>query len=261
MSKCVLIMGKTCSGKDYTMNRILKDYGDKFHKALQHTTRPMRDGEENLKDYIFHSHFPLEENVVPYSFDDDMPFQYLRVRDKNYERRTFRTNHGDWDYWTDFSEFDKDKTNIIIGDYHMCNAYYEQFSDFKILYNISSDSDRLQRYLCRTDNTMHQYDEICRRNRRDDFDHKHFFNVNLKPDLTPICILVGDIDPTEYVPSLLAEKSIMSHVFYHDKNGKLQKFHFYKNHVEYNHEDNILMIGDKIIDFYTLEVRENTKLL
>lgn len=260
MSKCVLIMGKACSGKDYIMDRVMGEYGDKFHRVLQHTTRPMRDGEENLKDYIFHSSFPSHK------------FQYEKVDffDQNnkivpykggepYEARSIRTSHGTWDYWSDFSEFDTDKPNIIVGDQFMYDTYKNHFRDLHIIYKISSDSDRLQRYLKRTDNTMHFYDEICRRFRKDDFDHEWFFNSRLELGTTPISIIVGDIEPSKFIPDLFLDCP-HANVYYRDSENKVQTMHYYGlSSISYDIEYNTLKLWDDSINLYTLEVQLSKK--
>lgn len=264
MSKCILVIGKTCSGKNYTMDRIIHDYGDKVHKVLQHTDRPMRNGEENGKDYIFHSYFPIEK-FAPGScesclcHEDTTPISHLLHIRESYEKRTFRTNHYSWNYWSDFSEFSKDKANIVAGDKHMIRPYTEHFSDVHILYTISSDGDRLQRYLNRVDGTMYLYDEIMRRNRRDDADHESLFNVSLNPEKTPISFIVGDIDPSEYIPDILRQNigRPLSHVYYKDENNKMRQIHFCNFSIEYDRNDNIITIGKGksiTIDLYTLKV-------
>lgn len=49
----LVITGGTCTGKD-TLVRELLGTG-KFTRLLSHTTRPMREGEQEGKDYFFHS--------------------------------------------------------------------------------------------------------------------------------------------------------------------------------------------------------------
>lgn len=260
MSKCVLIMGKTSSGKNYIMNKIMGEYGDKFHKVLQHTTRPMRDGEENLKDYIFHSSFPshkFQDEKVDFFDQNNKVVPYNRERDP-YELRLIRTAHDTWNYWSDFSEFDADKPNIIIGDQFMYDAYKSHFKDLHIIYKISSDSDRLQRYLKRTDNTMYFYDEICRRLRKDDFDHEWFFNNRLEPGITPISIVVGDIEPSEFIPDLFLDCPYAACVYYRDSKDKVRAMYYYGlPPISYDIEYNTLKVWDDSINLYTLEVQLN----
>lgn len=54
MKKRLIIVGKGGSGKDH-LRKILVERG--FRYCISHTTRPIREGEENGKDYWFiHSH-------------------------------------------------------------------------------------------------------------------------------------------------------------------------------------------------------------
>lgn len=46
----LVILGKTASGKDSVVNRLVTEYG--FKKLITYTTRPMRNGEKN--DIIYH---------------------------------------------------------------------------------------------------------------------------------------------------------------------------------------------------------------
>ena len=47
----ICILGKTCSGKTTIVDELVKNYG--FKKITTYTTRPMREGEINHKDYHF----------------------------------------------------------------------------------------------------------------------------------------------------------------------------------------------------------------
>ena len=62
----ILLIGKSSVGKDTLLNNLLRDEdvkrasGCSLHKAVSHTTRPMRTGEVQNKDYHF---------VEPYVFE------------------------------------------------------------------------------------------------------------------------------------------------------------------------------------------------
>ena len=49
----LVITGGTCTGKDTLVKELLNT--GKFKRLLSHTTRPMREGEQEGKDYFFHS--------------------------------------------------------------------------------------------------------------------------------------------------------------------------------------------------------------
>lgn len=49
----LVITGGTCTGKDTLVKELLNT--GKFKRLLSHTTRPMREGEQEGKDYFFHN--------------------------------------------------------------------------------------------------------------------------------------------------------------------------------------------------------------
>ncbi len=49
----IAVCGKSASGKDYFVKKICKRYGDKIHRMVPDTTRPMRINETNSVDYNF----------------------------------------------------------------------------------------------------------------------------------------------------------------------------------------------------------------
>lgn len=49
----IAVCGKSASGKDYFVKKICKRYGDKIHRIIPDTTRPMRINETNSVDYNF----------------------------------------------------------------------------------------------------------------------------------------------------------------------------------------------------------------
>jgi guanylate kinase len=85
--KRIIISGKGGSGKDY-LRKIMEDFGFTYCKS--YTTRPIREGEENGKDYIF-----IDEKDIPEGGD-------------LYESVYF----NGWFYGTPKDEFDK--SNLFI---------------------------------------------------------------------------------------------------------------------------------------------------
>ena len=47
------LMGKSASGKDTIYEELLRDRGLSLRPLVPYTTRPMRDGEENGREYFF----------------------------------------------------------------------------------------------------------------------------------------------------------------------------------------------------------------
>lgn len=59
MGNIFCVMGKSASGKDTIYNKILQDDSLMLSRIIPYTTRPIRDGETQDKDY----HFCNEEDV------------------------------------------------------------------------------------------------------------------------------------------------------------------------------------------------------
>jgi guanylate kinase len=88
MKKRVIVVGKGGSGKDH-LRKILVENGFKY--CISHTTRPIREGEENGKDYWF-----IESSEL------------TSMADKFYEAVYFNS----WFYGTSIEEFDS--SNLFI---------------------------------------------------------------------------------------------------------------------------------------------------
>lgn len=88
MKKRLIIVGKGGSGKDH-LRKILSQRG--FRYCVSHTTRPIREGEENGKDYWF-----VDGNSLP------------SMADEFYEAVYF----NNWFYGTSVDEFRK--SNLLI---------------------------------------------------------------------------------------------------------------------------------------------------
>lgn len=85
MGKIFYIMGKSSSGKDTIYSRLLCDEGLNLQNIVLHTTRPIRDGEEEGREYHFTDKYVLEN---------------LEKQGKVIESRTYQTVYGPWTYFT-----------------------------------------------------------------------------------------------------------------------------------------------------------------
>lgn len=95
----LVIIGKTCSGKDSILNNLVKEYG--YIKLITYTTRPIRDGETQDKTY----HFVSEEDFL------DKVNSGFFLEYKKYE-----TVNGVWYYGSAKEDYEKanDKTIVIL---------------------------------------------------------------------------------------------------------------------------------------------------
>ena len=85
MGKIFCVMGKSASGKDTIYNKILQDDSLMLSRIIPYTTRPIRDGETQDKDY----HFCNEEDV-----------KRLSAQERIIELREYNTVYGVWKYFT-----------------------------------------------------------------------------------------------------------------------------------------------------------------
>ena len=93
MSNIYYLMGKSSSGKDTIYKRI-KELHPELKTVTIYTTRPIREGEKNGKEYYF-----VNEEKLQQLLDDG----------KVIELRTYDTVHGPWNYFTvDDGQFDQD---------------------------------------------------------------------------------------------------------------------------------------------------------
>ena len=75
------ITGKSASGKDSIYKALLEDKELRLNPMVLYTTRPMRDGEREGKEYYF-----VDENT----------YKKLEEENKVIECRTYNTVHGPW---------------------------------------------------------------------------------------------------------------------------------------------------------------------
>ena len=93
----VIILGKTCSGKDTIVNKLIDSHG--FKKIVTSTTRPMRKGEKQDITY----HFLSEED-----FKQKINEGYF------VEYKTYDTEFGKWYYGTSLEDLKNAEDNNII---------------------------------------------------------------------------------------------------------------------------------------------------
>ena len=79
------MMGKSSSGKDTIYGRLINDSELPLETIVGYTTRPMREGEENGREYYF---------------TDEEGLEYLEKSGKVIEKRGYNTVHGMWYYFT-----------------------------------------------------------------------------------------------------------------------------------------------------------------
>ena len=153
MGKIFYIMGKSASGKDRIYS-LLEDQRElKLKTLVLYTTRPIRDGEENGKNYYFVSDEKLNE---------------FRKNGNVIEERSYHTVYGIWTYFT----ADDGQVNLTESDY-LGIGTLESFMKLKKYYGENAvcpvyiqveDGERLSRALKREKEQENpKYEEMCRR--------------------------------------------------------------------------------------------------
>ena len=151
MSKIFYLMGKSASGKD-TIYKKVKEQMPELKTIVIYTTRPIREGEQNGREYYF---------------VDDGKLQELQEAGKVIELREYNTVHGIWKYFTaDDGQFDGDDNYLAIGTLESYVKLRDYFGQARLvpIYVEVEDGLRLERALARERmQAMPKYEELCRR--------------------------------------------------------------------------------------------------
>ncbi len=150
--KIFYVMGKSASGKD-TIYKQLRQRLPGLGTVVMYTTRPMRDGEENGREYYFTDRAFLEK---------------VKEEGRLIECRTYETVCGPWDYFTvDDGQIELKSGNYLmmgtLESYRKMREYYGAEVLVPIYIQVE-DGLRLQRALDRErGQSRPNYSEMCRR--------------------------------------------------------------------------------------------------
>lgn len=97
MNNLFIILGKTASGKDKTVNELISKYD--FNKIITYTTRPMRKNEEQDITYHF-----VSENDFKQKINDNFFVEW----------KTYDTEFGVWYYGTALDDLENVDNNSVI---------------------------------------------------------------------------------------------------------------------------------------------------
>ena len=159
MGKIFYLMGKSASGKDTLYQEILKRL-PQLKTVVPYTTRPIRIGEQNGREYFFTTQEELDR---------------LLEDGKIIECRTYETMMGPWSYFTaDDGQIDIEHENyLMIGtleSYEKTRNYFGK-EYLRPVYITVENGMRLQRALDREKRQPSpRYDEVCRRYLADEQD-------------------------------------------------------------------------------------------
>ena len=153
MGKIFYLMGKSASGKDAVYGRLIKDEALGLKPYVCCTTRPMRSGEQNGREYFFTTVQQLKE---------------YEESGKLIEKRVYHTVYGDWFYYSvDSENVDLENENYLcigtLESFVKMRAYYGAQKVIP-LYMEVEDGERLIRAVNRERlQKTPGYKELCRR--------------------------------------------------------------------------------------------------
>ena len=172
MGRIFYIMGKSSSGKDTIYSRLLRDKEFGLKNVLLYTTRPVRQGEADGREY----HFVDEER-----------FRQFMDEGKVIEYRTYETVHGPCTYFTadDGQVALKARSYLAIGTLESYENMKRYFGEENVcpIYVEVEDGERLKRALAREElQEKPRYAEMCRRFLADteDFSEENLERAGIK---------------------------------------------------------------------------------
>lgn len=160
MGRIFYIMGKSASGKDKIYSRLSSDINLNLKKLILYTTRPIRAGEEDGKNY---------------HFTDEKKLKEFRRAGRLIEARSYHTVHGIWTYFTaDDGTVELEESDYIgigtLESFRKMKKYYGENIVIPIYIEVE-DGERLDRALKRErKQEIPKYAEMCRRFLADESD-------------------------------------------------------------------------------------------
>lgn len=152
MGNIFVVMGKSASGKDSIYRKLLEVKFLNLKECIIYTTRPLRDGEVQGREYHF--------------INDD-EFHKMQKSGKMIEYRTYNTVFGPWNYATmDDGQFDGESDCIMIGTLESFARIRDYFGETRVhsVYIEVDDYTRLLRAVEREHSQDNPgYVEMCRR--------------------------------------------------------------------------------------------------
>lgn len=153
MGKLYCLLGKSCAGKDTVFARLMAEETLALRSVVTYTTRPMRAGEVDGREY----HFASTED-----------FARMKISGRMIESRTYHTVQGDWHYFT----MDDGQVDFAAGDYLLIGTLesYAALRDYygaeRVvgLYLTIDGEERLLRLIGREKaQSAPDWREVCRR--------------------------------------------------------------------------------------------------
>ena len=170
MGRIFCVMGKSATGKDTIYQELFRRKDISLEKVIPYTTRPIRAGEKNGREYFFCTNEKAEE---------------LEKQKKIIELRAYETIYGCWKYFTaDDGQIDLTKGDyLLIGTldtYRSIRRFFGKNSVLPIYIEVE-DGERLLRAISRERQGIPKYEEMCRRFLSDaaDFSEENLRECNI----------------------------------------------------------------------------------
>ncbi len=192
MNRIFYIMGKSSSGKDSVYKRLLSEL--KLAPIVLYTTRPMRENEQEGREYHFVSRDCFEK---------------MKSSGDVIEERIYNTVHGEWIYFTSRNSIDiKLGSCLGIGTLESYVRIRENFGDAVVpIYIEVEDGLRLSRALVRERlEAFPKYAELCRRFLADseDFSEENIKSAGIEKRFSNNAAIEDCISEiTEYINEIL----------------------------------------------------------
>ena len=161
MAKLFYMIGKSSTGKDTIYREVISRSDLDLNPLVMYTTRPLREGETDGKEYHF-----VDENVL----------KELEKEGRVIEKRAYHTIHGIWTYFTvDDEHADLNRKDYLaigtLESYAQIRNYYGEKLVVPVYIQLE-DGLRLDRALKREkQQPVPKYEELCRRFLADQADY------------------------------------------------------------------------------------------
>ena len=161
MARLFYMIGKSSTGKDTIYREVISRSDLELNPLVMYTTRPIRKGETDGKEYHF-----VDENVL----------KELEKEGRVIEKRAYHTIHGIWTYFTvDDEHADLNRKDYLaigtLESYAQIRNYYGEKLVVPVYIQVE-DGLRLERALKREkQQPVPKYEELCRRFLADQADY------------------------------------------------------------------------------------------
>ena len=161
MARLFYMIGKSSTGKDTIYREVISRTDLDLNPLVMYTTRPIRKGETDGKEYYF-----VDENVL----------NELEKEGRVIEKRAYHTIHGIWTYFTvDDEHVDLNRKDYLaigtLESYAQIRNYYGEKLVVPVYIQVE-DGLRLERALKREkQQPVPKYEELCRRFLADQADY------------------------------------------------------------------------------------------